>query len=733
MKDDHEIKQWIDECRIRLHKDVDKRIVDHAQDALTRSFEQEIGGREYAPRIFLLRRFGTAVATVFIMIGVLVFFVQDVNHKAAQQQLPPAQQARDLKPDTEPTLDATVQSPLSLELAQAQRYFQMKDIASLILLLENGLEDTQIVVADYLSAVADDAALEPLGRLSASWCGDPAINPFKAAIEQIERRQGQVAKELDESIPSGQEIHGSAVDANAGPVCPFTLAELREKVHENEQKIRCIQLDYHIEINSPDVNATHVHGTWAQQEDTQFHHVTLFQGVRHLSPDATYVFDGEQFLGSNDYRHNTWSIERDPIGRDYPRGFHDRFFGPLLVLGFRPVSFHYPLSTFLIDPYARLHPYLKEIDGRPTCVVDVKDPYCYGNFSRLWVDTERYRPLRIHHFIYTSDVNRDFGLNDSIDNIQLYQLPNQAWIPVSGILSTRKDFNHVLATYRVTVETDRITTGHADVPETLFRFTIPEGAQVINGITGHSYTQGEKKQTVDQIIEDSIATISGIVIDQSGNPIPDVVVRSDRYNTPSNGALVSPFKTSFPRPCAMTDSQGRFALDLDPVMEQERLSDQTQFNLVLYPKDHARLYVPNIYAGENELVLILDPGVTIAGRVMQQVQGQHVPVPYLPVFLRDITEDDEPRFDQSIHDPVTTDEEGQFAFEHVCIKRPDPVDPYDRDYGYTYRRLRVFCPYLNLAYGVSTVLDFSEDQTSRQVELVIPEDPPFPPLDRSPD
>lgn len=70
-------------------------------------------------------------------------------------------------------------------LSPAEALFTTGDLAGLIRLLEAEKVETRIAAAEYLAEVGDRQALEPLLRATATWTGNPAENPYVAALKEI--------------------------------------------------------------------------------------------------------------------------------------------------------------------------------------------------------------------------------------------------------------------------------------------------------------------------------------------------------------------------------------------------------------------------------------------------------------------------------------------------------------------------------------------------------------------
>jgi len=154
------------------------------------------------------------------------------------------------------------------------------------------------------------------------------------------------------------------------------------------------------------------------------------------------------------------------------------------TIGSRPFANDYLLSRLLVPQYARVEGRLGSIGGRPTVLVEVTHPDLSIYISRIWIDAERYVPLRIEHY----GPEPDWGLSvrfGVITSIELYQLPNGGWITAAGTRSLpfQRGRWKWTATERVVVDLSTVSTEKEDIPDSLFDIDFADDAHVINRLT----------------------------------------------------------------------------------------------------------------------------------------------------------------------------------------------------------------------------------------------------------
>jgi len=95
---------------------------------------------------------------------------------------------------------------LARELRDVEEMFASNDLPGLVSVLDKGYWQSKIAAAKYLGQIGDERALARLSSLLSSWEGEPAENPFSAAIEQIENRmRAQEPNEIESKAAPPEE------------------------------------------------------------------------------------------------------------------------------------------------------------------------------------------------------------------------------------------------------------------------------------------------------------------------------------------------------------------------------------------------------------------------------------------------------------------------------------------------------------------------------------------------
>jgi hypothetical protein len=252
----------------------------------------------------------------------------------------------------------------------------------------------------------------------------------------------------------------------------------------------------------------------------------------------------------------------------------------------------------------------------------------------------------------------------------------------------------------ISVDVNSITTRREDIPQSLFEINFPDGARIHNVCTGLISIKGRPLKTYEQIVKGTGSFIAGTIVDVNGTPISETVVRPMAIQTQQNDGT-SDYRLLQPEEmiCAVTDSKGRFAVEL----EQKGLYE---FNL--YPKDFVEINVRSIPPGEHDLKVTLEKGGTISGRVVRIKEGQKVPVANI-----EVTAEGE-RFYTLRMDRLKaiTDSHGRFQIRYLSTRLPRRPDN-----QYRARPWQIKCG------PASETILFEEGQSLKEIELVLKPDP----------
>jgi hypothetical protein len=486
-----------------------------------------------------------------------------------------------------------------------------------------------------------------------------------------------------------------------------TLETIRESVARNETLINPIKMNYTVKYSRKGERQlpaatgnrrpsgrrfSHSNCIWAQDGEKHYARDDCFYGPNEPAGSTVYVFDKQV---------TTMGEMPDLMeGAISAIDTHDWYNVMVAKLGLRPFEGQHRLSEILVPEYASLHDDIEMLDGHQTYIVDAKRPTYLHYFARIWIDKQRGMPLHISYY-HKHPGWEDAELMSEISDIELHQLPNGAWIPVKGVRTLiRSDY---ISYEHISVDINSITTRPEDIPSSLFEIDFSDGARISNSITGLISIKGQPLKTYGQIVEGGGSFIAGMVVDVNGVPISEVVVRPIVVQTQqSDGGpsyrILQPEEVN----CAVTDSKGRFALEL----EQE-----SSYEIWFYPDDFIDKKVGFIPLGEQNLKVTLEKGGTITGHVVRIAEGRKVPVANVEVTIQD---QGIPRASLKSGRPrtTTTDSQGRFQIKYLSTELSRRSDN-----QYRARSWQIRCG------PASENVLFEEGQNTKEVELVIKPDP----------
>ena len=484
-----------------------------------------------------------------------------------------------------------------------------------------------------------------------------------------------------------------------------SLETIREQVARNEELINPIKMSYTVKKSRKGERQlpvggggkrargrtfSHVDYIWAHDGEKHFARTDYFYGPNEPASSDVYVFDNDITT-----RGKMPDLMEGTINN------FDRFdwYNVMVAkLGLRPFEGLHKLSEILVPEYASLHDEIQMLNGHQTYVVDAKRPTYPHYFARIWIDTQRRMPLQIWYYFEKHPARGDEKSISQINNIELHQLPNRAWIPVKG-LRTLIHSNYISYEY-ISVDINSITTRSKDIPQALFELYFPDGARIHNVLTGLISIKGKLPKTYEQIIKTGGSYIAGTVVDVNGTPIPETVVRPMAIQTQQNDGT-SDYRLLHPEEmiCSVTDSKGRFAVELD---------EKGLYEFNLYPKDFVETNVRNIPPGEHDLKVTLEKGGTISGRVVHFERGKKVPIANI-----EVTAEGERFFTlRTGRLKAITDSQGRFQIRYLSTHLPRRSDS-----QYHARPWQIKCG------PASETILFEEGQSLKEVELVLKPNP----------
>jgi Leucine-rich repeat (LRR) protein len=405
---------------------------------------------------------------------------------------------------------------------------------------------------------------------------------------------------------------------------PATLETIRQLVARNEALLNPIKLDYTVQIlenempqqrlggRIPGRSYSQVKISWAQRGLKQYVREEPFYEPNEPGRSTVTVLDERTEMQARllDRMEITLS-NRDPLdsSRTLPA-----------ELEMHPFPGQYALLDLLVPEYAMLHAETEMVKNRPAYVVDVSMPLVYSLGMRIWLDQEAGVPVRVQHFDRHPTVPLA-RVNDEVNDVSLYRLPNGGWIPISGVRML--DTSAYRSRRRICVDVNSIRVQPDDVPERLFRIDPPQGAVVYDARSGLTSFVGQPAKTYQQIVDSGGGFIAGTAVDENGAPVQGTVAAATIIFVQREDGRTS-VKSLRPQRCATTDSQGRFAIEL---------SEEGSYDLLFQHPDFAPTTLSRVPLGEHDLKVTLDKGGTITGRAVRLVNGCKVPVGVVPIMM----------------------------------------------------------------------------------------------------
>lgn len=275
----------------------------------------------------------------------------------------------------------------------------------------------------------------------------------------------------------------------AAPVVP-SLEAVRHGVASNEAKTALIRMEYEVRLETrPEARVPDADGTPLAADEPADRTRCLW------AQDGPRVHSEVRSYHDDDFLHGDVVVTDGRVAKharlpelmEGAIGTAESFRWSRVVpamIGSRPFADKHPLSRLLVPQYARLCEDSRSIGDRPTVVVEIRHPDLSVYVSRIWIDTERYMPLRIEHYAPEPDwgVPIRFAL---IKSIKLHQLPNGGWIAATGTRSLpfKRGRRRWTAVEHVVVDLNSISVERKDIPDSLFDIDFPDDAHIINRLT----------------------------------------------------------------------------------------------------------------------------------------------------------------------------------------------------------------------------------------------------------
>jgi hypothetical protein len=223
-----------------------------------------------------------------------------------------------------------------------------------------------------------------------------------------------------------------------------------------------------------------------------------------------------------------------------------------------------------------------------------------------------------------------------------------------------------------------------------------------------AYRYGETKKSYEQIVRGGGKFVAGVAIDKASLPVAGVLVRVCGQKTlRPDGRFSLKFSGSFDILNAVTDEQGRFAVELE---------EEGQYNLLFSPENHAAIIAYDVPVGKSDLKVTLSEGGTITGRLLRIEDGKKVPVLSAEVKIEQSSRSSYSHLGFDRDRKTLTDSQGRFRFDHLRTKMRDLGTRKSEQWEYTPRVWKI-------SYGTtSKTIGFYEGTKIEDMELLVEPD-----------
>ncbi|MFC1633775.1 hypothetical protein ACFL5Z_02950 [Planctomycetota bacterium] len=257
-----------------------------------------------------------------------------------------------------------------------------------------------------------------------------------------------------------------------------------------------------------------------------------------------------------------------------------------------------------------------------------------------------------------------------------------------------------------------ITEFELNTPDSNYTLEFPKGTHVRDytrrANPPETYRYGETKKSYEQIVRGGSKYVAGVVIDDADVPVAGVPVKVCCHKKPrSDGRFSFTFSGSFDIFNAVTDEQGRFAIELE---------EEGQYNLRFSPKNYAAMIAYDVPVGKNDLRVTLSEGGMVAGRLLRTEDGEKVPIPSAEIKIEQSVRSSYSHLGFDRDQKIVTDSRGQFRFDHLRTKMRDYSTSLSERWEYTPRVWKI-------SYGTtSKTIGFYEGTKIEDMELIVEPD-----------
>ena len=223
-----------------------------------------------------------------------------------------------------------------------------------------------------------------------------------------------------------------------------------------------------------------------------------------------------------------------------------------------------------------------------------------------------------------------------------------------------------------------------------------------------AYRYGETKKSYEQIVRGGGKYVAGSAIDEAGSPVAGVLVRICGQKTlRPDGRFSLKFSGSFDILNAVTDKQGRFAIELE---------EEGQYNLRFSPENHAAMIAYDVPVGKSDLKVTLSEGGTVTGRLLRTEEGKKAPIASAEVKIEQSSRSSYSHLGFDRDRKTLTDSQGRFRFDHLRTKMRDLGTRKSEQWEHTPRVWKI-------SYGTtSKTIGFYESTKIEDMELLVEPD-----------
>ena len=311
---------------------------------------------------------------------------------------------------------------------------------------------------------------------------------------------------------------------------------------------------------------------------------------------------------------------------------------------------------------------------------------------------------------YTCALRENFneqGQLTSRSTAKYTEVAKDIWFPVSG---QRQEYTSDGSLHRKSsVESSQIRINDPAFNESYFDVNMPKGARVRdytrNAERPEIYRYRESRKGYDEIVRSGSKFVAGFAVDENGSPVPGVVVEVCGHKKPrADGRFTWTFSGGFDIFNAVTDSQGRFAVELE---------EDGFYNLRFSPENHAAIMAYDVPVGKSDLKVTIPEGGTISGRVVRIEDGQKVPIPSVEVKAEQSDRSTYNHLGFNRDRKTLMDSQGRFQFNHLRTKLRSPETRTSEQWEYSPRAWKI-----SYEKTSRTVL-FYEGEKTEDIELVV--------------